>query len=71
MELPTKVMVYSQILNLSGTQGTLVAIRPDGCYELRLISQGKTHTVLLPVAQTGLVFAEAEPEVIPDSAIER
>jgi hypothetical protein len=71
MELPTKVMVYSQLLNLSGTQGTLVAVRPEGCFELRLVSQGKTHVVLLPIGQTGLVFAEPEPEVIPEAAIER
>ncbi len=71
MELPAKVMVYSQILGLSGTQGTLVAIRSDGCYELRLLSQGRTHSVLLPVGQTGIVFAEPEPDVPPEVGIER
>jgi hypothetical protein len=71
MELPTKVLVYSQILSLSGVAGTLVAIRPEGCYELRLVSQGKLHLVLLPVDQTGIVFAEPEPEVMPESDIER
>lgn len=71
MELPTKVLVYSQILNLSGVAGTLVAIRPEGCYELRLVSQGRLHLVLLPVDQTGIVFAEPEPEVMPESDIER
>jgi len=71
MELPSKVLVYSQILGLSGTPGTLIDIRPEGCYELRLTSQGKLHSVLLPVAQTGLVFAEPEPEVMPEANIER
>ncbi len=71
MELPTKVMVYSQILGLSGTVGTLVSIRPEGSFELRLLSQGKLHLVLLPVAQTGLVFAEAEPEVAAETEVER
>jgi hypothetical protein len=71
MELPNKVLVYSQILGLSGTAGTLVDIRPEGCYELRLVSQGKLHLVLLPVAQTGLVFAEPEPDVMPEDNIER
>jgi hypothetical protein len=71
MELPSKVLVYSQILGLSGMAGTLVAIRPEGCFELRLTSQGKLHPVLLPVSQTGLVFAESEPEVIPEENIER
>jgi len=71
MELPSKVLVYSQILGLSGTSGTLIDIRPEGCYEVRLTSQGKLHSVLLPIAQTGLVFAEPEPEVIPVENIER
>jgi hypothetical protein len=71
MELPTKVLVYSQILNLSGVAGTLVAVRPEGCYELRLVSQGKLHLVLLPIEQTGIVFAEPEPEVMAESDIER
>jgi hypothetical protein len=71
MELPTKVLVYSQILSLSGVAGTLVAIRPEGCYELRLVSQGKLHLVLLPITETGIVFAEPEPEVMPESDIER
>jgi len=71
MELPSKVLVYSQILSLSGTPGTLIDIRPEGCYELRLTSQGKIHSVLLPIAQTGLVFAEPEPEVVTETDIER
>jgi hypothetical protein len=46
-------------------------IRPEGCFELRLTSQGKLHAVLLPISQTGIVFAEAEPEVVPEDNIER
>jgi hypothetical protein len=71
MELPSKVLVYSQILNLSATPGTLLHARPEGYYELTLTSQGKLHAVLLPIAQTGIVFAEPEPEVIPAADIER
>jgi hypothetical protein len=64
-------MVYNQLLGLSGTQGLLVALRPDGCFEIQLPSQGKVHTVLLPVAHTALVFAEPEPETSPEIDIER
>ena len=71
MELPTKVLVYSQILGLSAMPATLVDIRPEGCFELRLTSQGKLHPVLLPVSQTGIVLAEPEPDVIPEENIER
>lgn len=68
MELPTKVGVYNQILSLSNNPGTLVGIRPEGYYELQIANKGKIHVVLLPVAQTALVFAEPEPEVetVPD-----
>lgn len=71
MELPAKVLVYNQLLNLNATVGTLMAIRPEGFYELRLSSQGKLHTVLAPVASTAIVFAEPEPEVLPEELIER
>ena len=71
MELPSKVLVYSQILGLSGTAGTLVDIRPEGCFELRLTSQGKLHSVLLPISQTGIVLADPEPEVGLVEDIER
>jgi len=71
MDIPAKVLVYNQLLGLSGTQGLLVAVRDDGCYELHLPSQGKVHTVLLPVAQTALVSVEAESEAPPEIEIER
>ncbi len=71
MELPSKVLVYTQIMEQSPIAGTLVDIRPEGCYELRLASQGKLHQVLLPISQTGIVFAEPEPDVIPEENIER
>jgi hypothetical protein len=71
MDVPTKVLVYNQLLSLSGTQGLLVALRAEGCYEIKLPSQGKVHTVLLPVAETALVYAEAEPEAAPEIDVER
>lgn len=71
MDLPAKVLVYNQLLSLNATLGTLMAIRPEGFYEVRLSSQGKLHTVLLPVAASALVFAEPEPEVLPEDLIER
>ena len=71
MDVPAKVMVYNQLLGLSGTVGLLVALRPDGCYEVQLPSQGKVHTVLLPVAQSVLVYVEPEAETPPETNIER
>ena len=71
MDLPSKVVVYSQVPGLSGTAGTLVGIRAEGCYEVRVAVQGKLHAALLPIAQTGLVFAEPEPDVMLEENIER
>jgi len=72
MELPAKVNVYCQILGLSGNQGTLVAMRADGCYEVRLPSQqGNLHTMYLPIAQTCIIFADPEVDVPTVPNIER
>ena len=72
MELPARVFVTCQILGFASTPATLVDVRSEGVYELRLQTQdGKVHAVLVPAGQTGLVFAEPELEVPLDSAIER
>jgi hypothetical protein len=71
MELPTNAFVTCGIMNLSQTPGTLMAIRPEGCYEVRLTSQGKSHVVLLPITATCVVIAEPEPEFESVEGIER
>lgn len=71
MELPAKVGVYNQLLGLSNNPGTLVGIRPEGYFELHIANKGRIHVVLLPIAETALVFAEPEPEVEPVAGIER
>lgn len=71
MDIPQEVFVYSQILGLSGTQGTLIAVRPEGYFELRLISKGRPHLALVPITQTALVAVEPEPDIALESGIER
>ncbi len=72
MELPTKVRVYSQMLGLSGNPGTLMGVRPEGFYELHIANkEGEVHVVLLPIAQTGLIFFEPEPRVESIGDVER
>jgi len=71
MDVPQDVFVYSQLMSLSGTQGTLIAIRPEGYYELRLVSKGRPHLALLPIGQTGLVAVEPVPDIAMEAAIER
>ena len=72
MELPARVIVTCQILGYSNRPATLVALRPEGIYELHLrLQDGREHTVLMPVQQTCVVLEEPELEVSLDAAIER
>ena len=46
----------------------LIAVLPEGYYQLETAVKGRTHTMFLPVSQTALVFTEPEPE--PEAGIE-
>jgi len=59
-------------MGLTKHPATLVAIRPEGYYELRLTFQdGRQHLTLMPIPQSVLVFTEPEVEVAVEMAIER
>ena len=58
MELPARVVVYCPILDLKNKPARLVAITAHGFYEVRLDLGERNHTVLLPIAATGIVFQE-------------
>jgi hypothetical protein len=70
MEIPSRVSVFNKTLEIKGKPGTLVAIGED-YYEVNLQVQEKTHTVLLPIAETVLIFNEPLPEASPDLEVER
>lgn len=70
MEIPSRVSVFNKTLEIKGKPGTLVAIGED-YYEINLQVQEKTHTVLLPIAETVLIFNEPLPEISSDLEIER
>ncbi len=71
MEIPGKVLLYCPLVDAKGTHATLVAISPQGYYQLTVTVKGKTHTMLVPVNQAALLFAEPEPEVEEGLPIER
>ncbi len=71
MEIPAKVSVFNRTLEVKGKPGTLVAVSPEGFYEINLEVQQRIHTVLFPIAETVVIFNEAIPNLAGDFEIER
>ncbi len=71
MEIPGKVSVYCPLIDAKGTAATLVAVNQQGYYHLEVEIRGRRHTMFLPIAHTGMYFAEAEPEIEEGLEIER
>ena len=71
MEIPSKITVFNRTLELKGKQATLIAISPNGYYEITMEFQSRLHTVLLPVTETTVIFNEAIPTLGGDIEVER
>ncbi len=75
IEKEAAVRIYSEILASSlgakAAKGRLVRVAPEGYYEVRLESQGKNYTTLLPVASTVLLSADPEEEIPGLPEVER
>jgi hypothetical protein len=71
MEIPAKVSVFNRTLEIKGKAAMLVAINSEGFFEIVLEVQQRNHTVLLPIAETVLIFNEALPQAAADVEIER
>jgi hypothetical protein len=71
MEIPAKVSVFNRTLEIKGKAATLVAISPEGYFEVVLEFQQRNHTVLFPIAETVLIFNEALPQIAADFEVER
>ena len=71
MEIPAKVSIFNRILEMKGKPGTLVAVSNQGFYEVVMEVQQRNHTVLLPIAETVIVFNAAVPTVDADFEVER
>ena len=71
MEIPSKVSVFSPILEIKGKAGTLLSISDDGYYEISLDFKERLHTVLFPVSATVLIFNEPLPQITADFEVER
>lgn len=71
MELPARVVIYCQALDLKNKPGRLLTVAPQGYYEVLVDIGEKTHTALLPINGTALVFAEPESTLEPIPGLER
>ncbi len=68
MEIPGKVSLYCPLVDAKGTAATLVAVSPQGYYQLEVMVQGNRHTMFVPVGHAALYFSE--PEIEPDEDLE-
>jgi hypothetical protein len=75
IEKEAAIRIYSEILantlGAKAAKGRLVRVAPEGYYEVRLESQGKNYTTLLPVASTVVLAAEPEEEIEALPEVER
>lgn len=62
MEMPVAVMIHNELLGMKGKEGTLLAIQPDGYYEVTVAFGASDHRMLLPIATTVLISAQPEEE---------
>jgi hypothetical protein len=65
IEREAAIKIYSEALGAKGAKGRLVRIAPEGYYEVSIEAGGRYYTGLLPVANTVILAAEAEPEIAP------
>jgi hypothetical protein len=71
MEIPAKVSIFNRTLEVKGKPATLVAISAHGYYEVVMEVQQRSHTVLLPIGETVLIFNDALASISADFEVER
>lgn len=71
MELPVRVIIFCPTIEFKNKQGRLLAISEQGYYEVRMDFADRNHTVLLPIADTALIFADPNITGEPIPEIER
>lgn len=71
MEIPAKVSIFNRTLELKGKAATLVAVSGDGYYEVNMEVNQRIHTVLLPIADSVVIFNEPVPQISADFEVER
>jgi hypothetical protein len=68
MDIPMKVLITCPVAELKQHRGTLIAISPQGYYEINVAYGANTHAMLLPIDST--VVTAAEPILAPPAGFE-
>lgn len=63
MDLPARVIVFAPGMEIKNKPAHLISVSAHGYYELTMELSGRRHTVLAPIAGTGLVFNDPEEEI--------
>jgi len=53
-----KVFIYNELLGLKGSLGVLQQTNERGYYDLVIKIKENRHRILLPIAQTVIIFSE-------------
>jgi hypothetical protein len=63
-----KVFIYNELLGLKSTPGVLQQTHEEGYYDLVIKIKENRHRILLPIAQTVIIFSE--PIIELDQSLE-
>jgi hypothetical protein len=63
MEVPAEVMIHNELLNMRGSKATLLTVSAHGYYEVNVQFGDLLHRVLLPIAETVLIWQQSEEVV--------
>ena len=58
MDIPAKIYITCASAELKKQPRTLIAVSPHGFYEVHVQFGSNTHVMLLPVAETSMLYAE-------------
>jgi hypothetical protein len=62
MELPADVKIHNELLGMKGRDGRLIAVQPEGYYEILATLGEREHRLLLPIGSTILIASDAEQD---------
>jgi hypothetical protein len=68
MDVPMKVYVTCPMAELKQVPGTLIAVSPQGFYEINVSFGANTHLILVPVS--GTTLTAQDPVLNPPASFE-
>ncbi len=71
MDLPAEVLLHNALLGIKGGKGSLIAVSPQGFYEVKIKFGEHVHRVFLPIAETVVIIRDPEVSYLIEDEIER